>query len=337
MSESDKPFFVAQNTGFSTIVPADDLLHPQANARVSADSATETQYLGFSVPGERIHALCYLWHHPNLKVVTGGLYVFQGHKRYMSAAEMSDVRAFMRDTALANDLHSYRLDNGYGVRVVEPLKRLKLTYDDSARDNHVDLDYEALAAPVLFGDGNHFEQPMRVRGSLTLRGRSYAVDCFNVRDRSWGKPRPEDNMPLPPLSWMTGVFNENFSFNCNVLDQYEENPELKGRFEMPREKTLNGGWVMRDGIPSRIVNAKKRVTREPISCLPLGIELEFSDESGRVTRMRGELQASCPWQVWPNMVFMVCQMRWECDGMVTYGECQEAYWNDYLVHMGAKS
>ncbi|WP_428309736.1 DUF7064 domain-containing protein [Hydrocarboniphaga sp.] len=332
MSNSEKPFYIAQNLGFSQIEPRDELLHPQINAGITADSATETQYLGFSVPEERIHALCYLWHHPNLKVVTGGLYVWQGIKRYMPAAELCDVRTFMSDRALANDLHEYRLDNGYGVRVVQPLQKLHMSYRDDFRKNSVDLTYEALAPPVMFGDGKHFEQPMRVRGDLILRGNRYEVDCFNVRDRSWGKARPEDNMPLPPVSWMTGVFGDDFAFNCNVLDQHAENAELKGRFELPRDKTFNGGWVRRDGVVSRITTARKRVERETGTKLPRAVELEFTDEHNRTLTIRGSLLAACPWQVWSNMIFMVCLMRWECGGRVTNGDCQEAYWNDYLNH-----
>lgn len=330
MSESEKPFYIAQNQGFAGISAKDELLHPEAFTEISADSATETQYLGFSIPEENIHALCYLWHHHNLKTVTGGLYVWQGIKRYMPAAEICDVRAFMSDRALANNLHEYRLDNGYGVRIVEPLKKLHMTYQDAARKNSVDLEYEALAAPVMFGDGKHFEQAMRVRGEVMLRGKRHTVDCYNVRDRSWGKARPEDNMPLPPVSWMTGVFGEDFAFNCNVLDQHEENPEIKGRFELPREKTFNGGWVRREGVLARIVSARKRVEREAGTRLPLAVDLEFTDEQDRVTRLRGSLQAACPWQVWPNMIFMVCLMRWDCEGRTAHGDCQEAYWNDYL-------
>lgn len=78
------PFYIAQNSAIGGgITAADELLHPEANRAVAADSATETQYLGFFVPSARIHALCYLWHHPTLKTVTGGLYVWKGIKRYM--------------------------------------------------------------------------------------------------------------------------------------------------------------------------------------------------------------------------------------------------------------
>lgn len=331
MSESDKPFFIAQNRGFASITAADDLLHPQSFADVKADSATETQYLGFSVPEAKIHAIGYLWHHPNLKLVTGGLIVWQGIKRYMVGAELCEVRAFMRDTALANDLYEYRLDNGYGVKIIDPLKRLRMTYEDAARDNAVDLEYEAIAPPVMFGDGKHFEQAMRVRGRLRLRGQDYQVDCFNVRDRSWGKPRPEDLLPLPPLSWMTGVFGKDFAFNCNVLDQADQNPELQNtRFALPADKTLNGGWLLYEGEVARIVKARKRVQREAGSRLPLAIELDVTDERERSVQMRGTLVAAMPWQVWPNLIFPVGLMRWECGDRVTHGDCQEGYWNDYL-------
>lgn len=331
----DKPFYVAQNQGFGSITAKDELLHPQAFAEVKADTATETQYLGFSVPEAGIHAIGYLWHHPNLKVVTGGLLVWQGIKRYATAAELCDVRAFMSDRALANDLHEYRLDNGYGVRIIEPLKRLQMTYEDAARGNAVDLEFTALAEPVMFGDGKHFEQPMRVRGRLKLRGKEYAVSCYNVRDRSWGKPRPEDNMPLPALSWMTGVFNDDFAFNCNMLDQHEQQPELQNTgFALPAEKTLNGGWLRRDGVVARIVSATKRIERDPDSRLPRRVDLSFTDEHGRTVAMHGELIAAAPWQVWPNLIFPVCLMRWRCEGMTTYGDCQEGYWNDYLQLAG---
>ena len=53
----DKPFFLKQNEHFGQIEAADDLLHPEQNKSIKADSLTETQYFGFSVPEAGIHAL----------------------------------------------------------------------------------------------------------------------------------------------------------------------------------------------------------------------------------------------------------------------------------------
>lgn len=332
----DKPFFLNQNQGFAPADASADLLHPERNRQVIADSATETQYFGFSIPEARIHGLCYMWHRPNLKLITGGAWAWQGFKRSAVHAELCDLRTFMNDSALDNDLHEYRLENGYGVKVLEPLKRFHLTYADPARDNAIDLIYEAVSPVAMFADGNHFEQAMHARGEVTLRGTTYPVDCFNVRDRSWGKPRPEDIMPLPPTSWVTAVFNKDFSFNCNVLDQVGGNPELEGPFALPEEKTLNGGWLYRDGKLGRVVEVKKRVSRAPETLLPVGMELLSKDEHGREVHLRGTLVASCPWQTWGNVMMHIGLMRWECEGLVAYGDCQEAMWGDYLNFMASR-
>ncbi|PHR62234.1 MAG: hypothetical protein COA43_00925 [Robiginitomaculum sp.] len=333
---NEKPFFMIENRGFGEFSEADDLLHPEQNARASGDSVTETQYFGFSVPEHNIHALCYLWHHPNLGTLTGGVWVWQGIKRGAVFAEMLDMRTFMNDSAIKDDLHHFTLENSYSVKILEPLKRFHMTYNDKARNNSFDLIQEAVSPIVMFADGNHFEQAMKVTGKLVLRGQEYDVDCYSVRDRSWGKPRPEDIMPVPPMSWVTTVFNDNFSINCNCTDQASGNPELAGSpFDVPEEKSLHGGWVYKDGQVSRVVKAKKSVVRDPESYIPLGVELDVVDELGREFHLSGKLISSCPWETWSNVNMNMSLMRWECDGHVTYGDCQEAMWGDYLNYMAS--
>ncbi|HEX5784650.1 MAG TPA: hypothetical protein VFY35_07980 [Burkholderiaceae bacterium] len=334
MANNDKPFFLTPNPGFTTISAHDELLHPERNALVQDNSVTETQYFGFSVPEAQIHALCYLWHHPRLKLVSGGLMVFQGIKPVAQFSELHDYRNFMSDAPLNGDLHEYRLEHGYGVKIIEPLKRLHLSYDNPAQHNAVNLQFEGLLPPVMFADGNHFEQAMHVTGELLLRGQRYEVDCYNVRDRSWGKPRPERHMPLPPMSWMTAVFSPDFAVSCCMMDQASQNPELQGTpFAIPDDQTLSGAWLHRDGKLGRVVRAQKRVQRAPTTFLPMEVEFSVVDEFDRQVSVRGTLIAangSCP--VWPNAYQHHPLMRWECEGLVTYGDCQEAFWSDYIQH-----
>ena len=329
MSE-DKPFFLAQNTALGVARAEDDLLHPEQNALVADSSATETQYFGFSVGEEHIHGIGYLWHHPKLKTLTGGIYAWRGIKPNLIYSELVDVRTHMSDAALANDLHDYRLDNGYGVRVVEPLQRHHLRYEDTARQQRVDLHYQALQAPVMFGDGKHFEQPMKVTGELVLRGKRYEVNCYNLRDRSWGKPRQEMHQPFPPYSWVSAVFSPSFSLNVGLFDQADNNPELTGAFALPRERTLAGGWLHRDGKLARLVQADKRVVRTPEMLWPERIELDLVDELGRMVQLRGQMHAANAWPLGGNINFTICLIRWECEGQVTWGDCQEGIWTDYL-------
>jgi hypothetical protein len=325
------PFFLRPNTGFGRIRPEDDLLHPASFADVDDDSATETQYFGFSIPEARIHGLTYLWWHPNLKVCSGGLFVYRGIKPTTVHAELCDWRTFMSDTVITkNDLHDYRLSNGFGVRIVEPLRQFHITYEDKAADNRVDLTASAVLPAVMFDDGNHFEQTMRMQGEITLRGCRHAVNCYAIRDRSWGKPRPETSMPFPPVTWMTGTFNDDFSFNCNAFDHASGQPERNGEWVMPDERGLNSGWIYRDGQLGRVVKATKRATRAASSTVCSAVDLELTDEHGRTIHARGTGLTSCPIQTWGNVWMVINLMRWECEGLVGYGDCQDVFWNGYL-------
>jgi hypothetical protein len=298
---------------------------------VATDSLTETQYFGFCVPEHAIHGYAYLWHHPNLGVVSGGLFAWRGHKRTVTHGELCDYRNFMSDRVLKNDLHDVRLENGYGVKIVEPLKRHRLTYADPVRGNEVEIDYEAVSSPVMYADGNHFEQAMRGRGRLVLRGTSYAIDCFTLRDRSWGKSRPEDNLPLPGASWMQGIFGDDLAFSANLFDQAGTSRELAGTpLALPEERTLNGGWIQRDGRVGRLVRGRKKIERLPDSRLPHRVELEITDELERTLTITGRTIASTAWMPWSNLFMPITLMRWECEGRVAHGDCQEGVWNDYL-------
>jgi hypothetical protein len=329
----DKPFWFKQNNILLEAEPKDDLLHPERNKLTTADSATETQYFGFCVPEARIQAFCYLWHHPNLRVLSGGLFVWQGNKPTVVHGELCDFRNFMNDSALSRDLNDYTLDNSYSVKIVKPLELYLLRYSDPARSNTVALQIEALQAPVMFGDGNHFEQPMKVTGDLTLRGSQYRVNCFTVRDRSWGRPRPEDNPAVPAVSWMSGVFEKGFSFCVTVFDQKDTSLELSGMLAKPLHDTLVAGWVYREGRLGAVVEAHKRVIRSPALYIPTYIELELVDEHDRRIHLRGTSVASTVWQVWSNTLLPICQMRWECEEMTAYGECQEGNFNDHFYQL----
>ena len=327
----NKPFYLTKNAGFGQAGPEDDLLHPEQNSLVDDVSCTESQYLGFSVPEENIHALCYVWHHPVLKTLTGGAWVWQGYKQFAPMSELYDWRAFMDDSAVANDLHEVCLDNGYRVKIVDPLNAIHISYKDEARENAFDLEYTAVTEPVMFGDGNHFEQPMKVRGSLLLRGKSYQVDCYNIRDRSWGKPRQEAPVKVAPITWATCVFNDNFAFNCTILDDARHNTELKGtEFELPPEAALKGGWIYKDGKVLRVVKASKYIERDNRSMLLKNIRLELEDEQGNTYSVAGQALAGSVSTPWPNCYGTVNLTKWETGGMTGYGDCQEAFFTDYL-------
>jgi len=333
MSDTQQPFFLAHNDGFAEYDESADLLHPETHAAQPGDSLTETQYLGFSVPEENIHALGYMWHHGNLGVVTGGLWAWQGFRPNQLDCELFDMRAFMSDSLLENDLHEYRLSNGYGVKLVEPLKKLHMTYEDAAHGNAADVEYTAVTPPVMFGSGMHFEQGLKAKGHVVLRGKRYEIDGYNIRDRSWGQLRPEDPLHLPPPTWMTGAFGDDFIFNCNAFDHPRMNPVWEGAFEIPEEQVLKGGWIFRDGEVIGIASVEKRTEHDARTLFPTVTDMKITDARGKVYEMRGKVTAASTWLTWPTVSMCICLTRWECEGRVGYGDTQQAHWPDFIHHM----
>jgi hypothetical protein len=329
---SDTPTFFVTNYDqrFGEFGPNDDYLHPEANAKVQHYSCTETQYLGFNIPEANISGVGYTWHHPHLNTVLAGSVAFQGIKTQLIAAELCDMRSYMSDSVLANDLHEVKFDNGYHTQVIEPGKQFRIRYDDPVRKNHYDVTLTAIMPPAMWPSGRHFEQALKTKGELILRGERYEVNGYTVRDRSWGEGRSEQIMPIPVTSWMTGVFNDNFAFNCNAIDHPDLNPIWKPYFEVNPDKLLIGGWIWRDGELTQIASAKKIVRYDRDTLIPKTVEMTVVDANKRSFEIHGTILSSAPFNFWMNVNAPICLTRWECNGLTGYGDTQDVQWNDFV-------
>lgn len=256
--DTKKAFWEAKNTGFLEATPDCDRLHPDAREQEPSPELTETQYLGFNIPEEEIHALCYIWHHPNLGVVTGGAWAWQGVKRHTLQCELFDMLTYVDDECLSGDLHDVELPNGYRSTMLEPLRKFRIRYSDESRKNSFEIEHEAIMEPMVLSTGMHLEQAMKTRGTLRLRGREYEVDGYTVRDRSWGQARREAHLNAPPIAWMTSIFGDDFAFGTTAFDSEDTDPEWKGVMEIPGGDPVRGGWVYRDGELVPVLSAVKR-------------------------------------------------------------------------------
>jgi hypothetical protein len=331
VSVEDKPFFELQNLSFSEPTEACDLLHPEYKDTVHDAALAETQYFGFSVPDERICGLGWLWHHSNLGVASGGIWAWQGMKPDHLQAELFDYVIYASDDCLANDLHDYTLPNGYHVQTLEPMRRHRISYVDERRGNAVDIEYEAIMPAMVLGSGKHLEQAMRTKGTLRLGGTEYAVDGFNTRDRSWGEARRESLLPgVPPVDWMTGVFDEDLCFGCTAHDSLDTDPDWKGKLDAPQSGPLKIGWVYRDGGLTRVVSIRKRTYRNQRTLFPERVEMELTDTEGRVYDLRGRIVAASAWNPWLTHETVITHIEWELDGRIGHGDLQEGLWGDYI-------
>jgi hypothetical protein len=325
MADTKKAFWEVKNARFIEGDPRDEFLHPEARRHETGPELTETQYLGFNIPEHDIHALCYLWHHPNLGVVSGGAWVWQGIKEGTLSCELFDWLNYVDDDVLANDLHEVRLPNGYRSTVLEPFKRLRIQYADPSSGNAFDIEYDAIAEPMVLETGFHLEQPMHTTGSLTLAGTDYTLDSYTVRDRSWGQLRHETRVEMPPMAWMTGIFGDDLAFGTTAFDT--AGPEV---LPIPGGDPLRGGWILRDGEYQPVVSVSKRTYRNERTLFPESAEVTITDATGYRMELTGTVTAACGTSTWPNMTAVICLTRWECDGRVGYGDIQDVQYQPYI-------
>ena len=159
---------------------------------------------------------------------------------------------------------------GMKFEVVEPFKRLKVSYDGKAvllkqpfdmaepsrafRDNPVlpctvSLDYVGVS-PMFGGetvrtDGRameidpeksfakaHYEQHMSARGTFTVGEERFEIDGFGLRDKSWG---PRYWQAINWYRWCPMNFGRDFAMMLSIVAGSEGKPR-------------QGGMVLKDGV-----------------------------------------------------------------------------------------
>jgi hypothetical protein len=315
--------------GFGQHQDSDEFFHGSGPA---GDSLTETWFWNFHVAEANINCYAYCWVHPNLQVVTAGLMIYQGLNTQHLACELFDFYDYLSAATVVGDGSHIRLPNGFSAEVIKPLQQVRLRFADPARATSFEVILAAQAAPVMRANNQHFEQLMHATGHLTLRGQDYRVDCYPVRDRSWGELRPETHAPFPPYTWVTGAFGSDLAFNVGSHDDPALHPEWIGLLPVP-PTIFKDGWVTVQGEQRRVVRASKSTPRELPSCRPLSHQYEFEDSSGVVYRMHGRIIAQTCWSGWSNMNCHLGLVEWDWNGRKGWGETQEVQWNDYVWTM----
>jgi hypothetical protein len=191
------------------LTPADDYVHPVG----PEPNFNESMYFHFHDPASRIGGFLRLANRPNegRGERTVCLYLPDGSVAFgFTRPQFTDAKLF----------HA----GGMSVECVDPYQRLRVTFDGTVNvladpsamvdpkaalssspvtDCTVLFDLTALApayAETFDGDGesfapNHYEQLMRVAGSVRLGDHTYPVDGQGLRDHSWG-----------PRSWQAPWF-----------------------------------------------------------------------------------------------------------------------------------
>lgn len=334
MSENTSYFMNAQaGNSFGVTSPEDERVHRAQNALVDSPALVETCFVGFNVPEADIHCLNYLWLHPNMQLMSGGVWCWQGVKERQLEAELFDMRDFMPDTPITTgcgDIDAITLPSGYRYEVLTPLEKVRLTYDDPSRGNAFDVTLDAIMPPAMLPSNKHFDQAMRTSGHVTLRGRRHAIDGYTVRDRSWAEARTEDPAPLPAIHWLAMTFSDDFAIHVTGLEDVATAP-WRDRFTADETlpAAMNRGWVWSGGELKALASASIRTEWAPRGG-QRAHTLDVVDADGRAYAITGTVTARCPWNTWSNVHMSIGLARWECEGQVGWGDSQTAMWTDFV-------
>lgn len=241
--------------GFKTrLAPEDEYTHtPDA-----ASNYNESMYFNMFDPDRKIGGWFRIGNRPNegYAEMTTCLYLPGGRVAFMYAKpKISDNKQLAA--------------GGMKIEVVEPFKKLRVTYDGKAvvlddplqmsepskafRENpvlpcQVELDYEGVS-PMFGGetvkeDGSaldidpeksfakaHYEQHVAAKGRFVVDGEVFEVSGFGLRDKSWG---PRYWQAIHWYRWCPMNFGRDFAMMLSIV---------AGESGEPRQ----GGMVLKDG------------------------------------------------------------------------------------------
>lgn len=306
-----------------------------------------TYYMGFSIPEERLGACIYYRYQPSFPLVGGGVGIYQGDTN-IRPLDAAHLNWWMTMPWPEVDGRVIRVANGLVLTVVDPGSELRIEYASPDGATRFDLRQSGVTPltargslmpaleggtdPALSPGGS--EQFMHVTGALWLDGKEYAVDCFNVRDRSWCQQRPErPGLRVPPLGWTPIYFGPDLALNAFSMEPADTDPAWAGLYEVPEGGPFHQGepYLIRDGEVHAVTRVRRNVTaRHPDTFQATAQELEVEDDTGKVHRFSGTAVASASLPMWHNVAFVDSVFRWQDEsGRVTHNTYQEAWFDTY--------
>jgi hypothetical protein len=299
-------------TDAKTFVPEsiDDTLHLPPP---TADTWwTETFWFTFAVPERKVFGNFYLYFRPLLSSFGGGVTIFDDTG---SAPWEIPYYNFQHHLPLPAelDMRDAQLPLGMFLSQIKPMH----SYAFGIRTEEVtaDLRFESIAQPLLtvpkprppFTGAYHVDQPGRITGDLSLRGETMNVDCYLMRDRSWGR-RPD--LRGVKAGYDYAFVSQDLGFLGLSLDRGEDRVVM--------------GFILRDGVWSKAVGGRRTVHRDAHG-MPVAIDIEVNDQLGRSINAHGETQTRFTNLVYPSMLVHQSLVYWEFDGASAYAEDQDVW------------
>lgn len=273
---------------------------------------TETAWFSFCKPEIGLGGWLYTMVRPNIGTVSGGCWIWEpGAHQPWEVPYSSNLTVMPVDRT--SDLRDATFRNGVSIRALEPLQKYQVGYRDGDLID-LDLTFDAVMPPrpMAKNDGSfqklsHFDQFGRVTGRLNLHGEEIAIDCYAIRDRSWG-PRPEHR---PGRSaYVSGIADPSRCFL--VVTKWND----------PANAISNGFFTL-DGRTGNMVGGHRRVIRNDEGLVER-ITIEGRDEFGRELHAEGRRLSGI---IINRHSFIDSNglIEWTINGVIGHGEDQDMW------------
>ncbi|WP_236795213.1 hypothetical protein [Amycolatopsis sp. GM8] len=286
--------------------PADDGLHPPTDDFYHYESF----WYAFHVPDRLLSGWLYTGVRPNSGVTTGGMWIWDDRSSSPWDARFYENFTHVKFPAEVSERRIV-FPTGMSVTTRTPLRNYDVAYSDRA-GTEIGLRFEAAEPPQVTGEApythaGHLDQTGRVTGELRLDGEHITVDCYAMRDRSWG-PRRERGWRRMNYTWLAGP-------GCSAL-----------AYTTPGDggERLFAGYVRRGPETVRLTGGERRTGRDPLHGWVSTVDLtaQGADESALCARAQAINRFFLPLA---TGVCVITTLRWEVDGVTCFGEDQDIW------------
>ena len=285
------------------VLPEDDAFHPP-----TSDDASwiETMWFPFWVPEETLSGSIRARFSPNL----GQAEVTVAGWREQSQGVFGD--RWTGSLEGVPDLRNLRCDGRLHIECLKPLTRYRIWHEGP--HSSLELHFDAImppnpvapeASPGMFA--GHFEQPGHVTGEVRFRDKRIAVDCYAIRDRSWGPRQMPESLRLGN-AYATA---EGFGFFAYV------NPTPDG------VERITHGYLLEDGVEAVLVDGVRETKLR--DGLPVSLQINAEDAAGRRLEIHGECVNAMASNAGNGVYAVLNLVRWQRDGGVSWGENHDVW------------
>jgi len=343
---------VAEITEETPFTPDDDRYHPAGGDPLHL----ETNWWCFNIPSHAIGCWLHAAYYPHRGAARVRVFVWD------PSGSTPETLAYYKCVEAAPlgpdpDLRDIRYPGGYALKVLEPLTKYRVAYEDPAADVAIDFTFTAAHPPHRFTPGEapamfnpHIDQLGHYVGELRLRGERLPIDCWSVRDRTWG-PREGAHASSQKQLYAGGgtrvlhpggpawrqIERERGRGRIDYIFGHADDQTGFLSFVRPQDgdargrSPLNMGWLLKDGRFTRLDKAKSwmKVWRDPRTGWSQHMEVTLTDREGRTMEAEG---LAMSWMS-EHGTGANALMRWSFEGRTGWGEDQDGWRGEHFQRM----